>query len=108
VAHYYWNDWYMGWGWFLWYGIILLFFLNVGNWGYTYRAHRKFEDGYPDRDALDILNARYARGDINDDEYLKIKSHISREDRKSHSAIGEEKSPKKPSHPNSSPLQPMY
>ena len=76
MPHYYWNDWYLGWGWFLWYGVFLLFFLSVGNWGYTYRAHRRFEDGYPQKNAMDFLNERYARGDINHEEYLKMKSHI--------------------------------
>jgi hypothetical protein len=35
-----WNDWYLGWGWFLWFGILMLAFSSVGNWGYTYRVHR--------------------------------------------------------------------
>lgn len=42
MAHPYWNDWYFGWGWFLWFGILFLLFSSIGNWGYTYRAHRKY------------------------------------------------------------------
>ncbi|MEO7056879.1 MAG: SHOCT domain-containing protein [Caldimonas sp.] len=71
----YWNDWYFSWGWFLWFGILLLVFSSVGNWGYTYRAHRRFE-GEPRGDALNILDARYAKGDITRDEYARMKSEI--------------------------------
>jgi hypothetical protein len=42
MPHAYWNDWYFGWGWLLWFGFIFLLFSSVGNWGYAYRAHRRF------------------------------------------------------------------
>ena len=29
----FWNNWYFGWGWFLWFGIIFLLFSSMGNWG---------------------------------------------------------------------------
>ena len=77
MTQYYWNDWYSGWGWFLWFGVILLFFSSAGNWGYTYRAHRKYADGFLAKDSLDILNNRYARGDIKHEDYLRIKAEIS-------------------------------
>ncbi len=75
MDHYYWNDWYLGWGWLLWYGIIILMFSSVGNWGYTYRANRKYQDS-PRKEALDILNERYARGEIVRDEFTRMKSDI--------------------------------
>jgi len=77
MTHPYWNDWYFGWGWFLWFGIFMLLFSSAGNWGYTYRAHRKFGD-MPGKEALEILKARYARGDITRDQLLLMKSEIAK------------------------------
>ncbi len=74
MEHYYWNDWYSGWGWFLWFGLVLVFFSSAGNWGYTYQAHRRFKDHQ--KTALEILNERYARGEIKHEEYSVIKSKI--------------------------------
>jgi putative membrane protein len=70
------NDWYLGWGWFLWLGFIFLLFSSFGNWGYTYRVHRKY-DGPPHKQAFDILDARYARGEITREQYSQLKSDIS-------------------------------
>ena len=75
MQHAYWNDWYFGWGWFLWLGFVILIFSSAGNWGYTYRAHRRF-GGMSSGDARNILDARYARGDITRDEYTLMKSEI--------------------------------
>lgn len=72
----YWNDWYAGWGWFLWFGVLMLLFSSVGNWGYTYRVHRHY-GASQDKDALDILNERYARGELTRDEYAQMKSTIT-------------------------------
>ena len=70
------NDWYFGWGWMLWLGFIFLMFSSFGNWGYTYRAHRKY-DGLPRKPALDILDERYARGELTREQYGVLKSDIS-------------------------------
>jgi putative membrane protein len=76
MGPYYWNSWYAGWGWFLWFGIIFLLFSSVGNWGYTYRAHKKYGDLIPSKDASDLLNERYAKGEITRDQYIQMKSDI--------------------------------
>ena len=70
----FWTD-YFTWGWVLWLGFIFLAFSGFGNWGYTYRAHRKY-DGSPRKGAIDILNERYARGEIKRDEFNQLKSDI--------------------------------
>ncbi len=75
---YYWNDWYSGWGWILWFGFLILVFSSIGNWGYSYRAHQKYGT-LPRREALDILNERYARGEINREEFGNMKSDLSSE-----------------------------
>jgi putative membrane protein len=78
MAHAYWNDWYFSWGWFLWLGFVFLLFSSVGNWGYTYRAHQKF-DKPPRKEAFDILDTRYAKGEINREVYNQMKSEIAKE-----------------------------
>jgi putative membrane protein len=75
MGHAYWNDWYSGWGWFLWLGLIFLLFSGIGNWGYTYRAHRRF-GSVLGGGAFEILDARYAKGEITRDEYARMKSDI--------------------------------
>jgi putative membrane protein len=76
MSHGYWNDWYFGWGWFLWFGIIFLFFSSIGNWGYSYRAHQRVGE-LPGKGAFDILNERYARGEITREEMVAMKAEIA-------------------------------
>lgn len=71
------NNMYFGWGWILWAGVWILLISNIGNWGYSYRAHRKYsQKSYSS--ALDILHERYARGEIKREELLLMKSEISK------------------------------
>ena len=70
------NSWFAGWGFFLWFGFIFLLFSSMGNWGYTYRAHKKYIDLTQGRSAFDILDERFAKGDIKRDEYLSMREDI--------------------------------
>ena len=76
MDHSYWNNWNFGWGWLIWFGFVFILFSNIGNWGYTYRAHRKY-DRRSGKDAFDILSERYARGEISREEYSKMKTDIA-------------------------------
>ncbi len=76
LNHNYWNDWYFGWGWILWFGFIVLIFSCFGSWSYSYRAHRKYEE-WPRKQAFDILNERYARGEITREQYGQMRSDIA-------------------------------
>ena len=64
------------WGWIFWVGLIFLFFSTTGNWGYTYQAHRRFRELSASKDSMDILSERFAKGDINRDEFFKMKEEI--------------------------------
>ena len=76
MDHSYWNNWNFGWGWLIWFVFIFILFSNIGNWGYTYRAHRKY-DMQSGNNAFDILSERYARGEISREEYSKMKADIA-------------------------------
>jgi len=76
INHLYWNDWYFGWGWILWLGFIFLMFSSFGHWGYSYRIHRKYY-GQTRKQAADILNERYAGGEITREQFLVLKADIS-------------------------------
>jgi putative membrane protein len=76
MDHSYWNNLNFGWGWLIWFGFVFILFSNIGNWGYTYRAHRKY-DTRSGKNAFDILSERYARGEISREEYSKMKADIA-------------------------------
>ena len=76
MDHSYWGNWYFGWGWFLWFGVWFLLISSLGNWGYSYRSHQKLSR-QPHRNAVDILNERYARGEVTREEYKAIKTELS-------------------------------
>ena len=50
-------------------------FSSIGNWGYSYRAHRRLGE-VAGKDAFDILNERYARSEITHEELGFVKSKI--------------------------------
>jgi putative membrane protein len=53
-----------------------LFVSSIGNWGYTYQAHSKY-GRLGRKPALDILDERYAKGDISREEYGRLKVEIA-------------------------------
>ena len=67
---------FFGWGWILWLGFVFLMLSSFGNWGYAYRAHRKF-DGMPRKDASELLNERYASGEVTRAQFLEMKADIA-------------------------------
>jgi uncharacterized membrane protein len=72
-----WNDSGSGWTWFLWLGVWLLLLSSFGNLGYSYRTHRRYRDLTPQNNANDILNDRYAKGEIDRNAYLQMKRDIA-------------------------------
>ena len=73
----YWNDWYSGWGWVLWFGVMVLLFSSIGNWGYTYRAHRRFSDFYPERAQSTTSMSATRRARSAERSYNRVKGEIS-------------------------------
>ncbi len=92
----YWNDWYTGWGWVLWFGMLMLIFSSVGTWGYSYTSNRRYRDFDPGRDAFDMLAERYAKGEIQRDEYKRMHNEILTMDRGSSKGIKSKSRPLAP------------
>jgi putative membrane protein len=76
MAHPYWNDWYFVWVAFgAWYYFPALF--EPRQWGlYLQRAWKA--DQLRGKDALDILNARYARGEITREQLGLMRAEIAK------------------------------
>jgi uncharacterized membrane protein len=51
-------------------------FSMMGNWGYTYQAHRRFRNFSFDKGAIDLLSERYAKGEIQRDQFHQMKEEI--------------------------------
>jgi len=64
------------WGWLLWIGIWFLLMSSLGHWGYSYRANRRYFNK-SNKTSIELLNERYARGDIDRDEFIRIKTDIT-------------------------------
>lgn len=71
MYHYYWNADIPAGGWILLFGIVLLLFSSIESWCYSYRAHQQYGT-QPRKKAVDILNERYVRGEMNQEEYGQI------------------------------------
>ena len=74
--HSYADSWTFDWIWILYLGFTFLLLSSIGSWGYTYRAHRRF-DGLQPKGARDILDERYARGEITREQYGQLKADIA-------------------------------
>ena len=57
----YWTDWYSGWGWFLWFGVMLLLSSSAGNRRKAYRLQRAYRALHRN-EAFDVIHPRHARG----------------------------------------------
>lgn len=76
MSHMYTSEVVYGWGLIFWFILLFLLLSSVGNWGYSYRAHRKL-DSSTQKDASAILNERYARGELTRAQYLEQKADIA-------------------------------
>jgi uncharacterized membrane protein len=77
MQHYFWNDWYIGGGWLFWLGVICLLLSSMGSRRYTYAARRKCRLPLQ-KGPLDMLHERYARGEINREQFARMRSALSK------------------------------
>lgn len=65
-----------GWGFVLYFGLILLMFSNIGNWVYTYQAHKRHLDHSQNRSAFDLLDENFAKGKLTYDDYISMREEL--------------------------------
>jgi putative membrane protein len=71
-------EWHSGWAWF-WMGVLMLVFWGLVTWVVVTLVRRADRPrGGSDRDAQEILDERYAKGEIEDDEYQRRSELIGR------------------------------
>ncbi len=58
--------------------IIILAMIALISWAVSARPSRRRYEGADSSSALDLLERRYARGEIGRDEYLRMKSDLLR------------------------------
>lgn len=82
----YWGYPYMGfWGWIipvLFWVVIIAIFASIMRGGHGRRWHHYYENGRggrsEGRDPLDILKERYAKGDISEEQYARMRKEIEK------------------------------
>lgn len=77
MGHGYWNDLYTGWGWLLWFVIWFLLISSFSHWGNRYRTYRRYSAN-SNKTVIEILNERYACGDIEQKEFAKKNEEIKK------------------------------
>lgn len=71
-------EWHSGWAWF-WMGALMLVFWGLVAWvAVTFLRQADRPRGGNGRDAQEILDERYAKGEIEDDEYRRRSELIRR------------------------------
>lgn len=76
MTHDYLANWNFGWSWLLGFGFWFLLLSSFGHGRYAYRFNQRYT-AQPGKNALDLLNERYARGDIDRDEYRQLKQEMA-------------------------------
>ncbi len=64
-----------GWGWFMMIGVVILTVLGIVAL-FNHLQHSVKNNDSSNNNALDILNERYARGEISDEEYKHKRSQL--------------------------------
>lgn len=70
-------EWHSGWGWW-WMGVAMLVFWGLVAWVVVTLVRQGDRSSSGKRGAREILDERYARGEIDDDEYRRRSEPIAR------------------------------